>query len=281
MSLFNIIRSLKNVPSSLGKLRHEVRTLKRMIEKLPRELSRAGGVLDAGVAPSANLVPTVPEVQWTAYIQFLTWVNGGMLTRGNVDCFAHAMEFMPEGLPVLEIGSFCGLSANLISLFKRKYGRNVPLFCCDPWISVWAKDSTIIEGSPGFELSEFRVFIKETCLRNVSFFSSDDRPHMFETDSDSFFRDWEARQTHSDLFGRDASFGGMFAFAYIDGDHEYDQAKKDFINVDRWLAPGGFVLFDDSSGGHDGSTAVAQEVKAHANYELVAANPNLFFRKRR
>jgi hypothetical protein len=77
------------------------------------------------------------------------------------------------------------------------------------------------------------------------------------------------------------TFGGPIAFAYIDGNHAYDFARRDFENTDRFLVPGGFILFDDSADGSEFEvTRVVQEVLNSDAYEIVAKNPNYLLRKR-
>jgi Methyltransferase domain/Domain of unknown function (DUF4159) len=83
-----------------------------------------------------------------------------------------------------------------------------------------------------------------------------------------------------DFFGNAVKLGGPIAFAYIDGSHTYEQSTKDFQNVDRYLEPGGFIVFDDSEDYHNwGSTRTAQEAAMLARYEVVAKNPNYCLRK--
>jgi hypothetical protein len=101
--------------------------------------------------------------------------------------------------------------------------------------------------------------------------------------SESFFREWSQTSTTTDVFGRTVSIGRQIAFAYIDGAHTYTAAKSDVDNVDAFLMPGGFVLFDDSAedSGFQEVTRVATEVARLPQYELVFAKPNYFFKKRR
>jgi hypothetical protein len=55
---------------------------------------------------------------------------------------------------------------------------------------------------------------------------------------------------------------------------------RDFYNVDRYLVPGGFIVFDDSADGSGwGSNRTAREAAALKRYEIVAKNPNYCFRK--
>ena len=127
---------------------------------------------------------------------------------------------------------------------------------------------------------EYRAFIKETFIRNVKMFSRYDLPFTIEAFSDEFFRSWAMSEKRQDIFGREFQLGGPISFCYIDGNHSYDFAKRDFENVDRYLEKNGFVLFDDSSkNSRFGVNRVVQEVYRTGRYELVAKNPNYFFRK--
>ena len=74
--------------------------------------------------------------------------------------------------------------------------------------------------------------------------------------------------------------GGEISFCYIDGNHTYDFAKRDFENLDPYLELGGLVLFDDSSDLDTfGLTRLMKEIKRNKKYELVMKNPNYLFKK--
>ena len=52
------------------------------------------------------------------YVEWLCFANAGMLDRGNLYCFDYAIRNLPSSAPLIEIGSFCGLSTNLITYYK-------------------------------------------------------------------------------------------------------------------------------------------------------------------
>jgi hypothetical protein len=84
-----------------------------------------------------------------------------------------------------------------------------------------------------------------------------------------------------DVFDREVIVGGPISFCYIDGDHSYDFAKRDFENSDKYLEKGGFVLFDDSSDRQNlGSSHLMKEILKNEKYELIIKNPNYLFRKK-
>lgn len=86
--------------------------------------------------------------------------------------------------------------------------------------------------------------------------------------------------TTCDIFGRNIKLGGKISFCYVDGNHTYEFAKRDFDNVARYLELGGYVLFDDSSDMNPfGLTRLMKEIKRNQHYKLVTKNPNYLFKK--
>jgi hypothetical protein len=202
-----------------------------------------------------------------------------MLERGNVDCFDWAIRHLPSDAPIVEIGSFCGLSTNVMTYLKRHHGKTNRLITCDRWIFE-RRDKTAELDDSGVSFDDYREFVRETFLRNAHMFSRHDLPFTVELFSDEFFEAWTARDTMNDVFGRSIALGGEISFCYIDGSHLYDVAKRDFANADRFLQRGGFILLDDSGDStHHESRLVAQEVLSDARYKLVTRNPNYLFQK--
>jgi hypothetical protein len=84
-----------------------------------------------------------------------------------------------------------------------------------------------------------------------------------------------------DVFGREVHLGGPIGFAYVDGNHSYDVARRDFDGCDAHLEAGGFILFDDSA---DHSVwevrRVVREAIRTGRYEVVAKNPNYLLRRK-
>lgn len=211
------------------------------------------------------------------YIFWLGHANNGMLRPGNLYCFDYAIQHMPDGLPILEIGSWAGLSANAITYYKRKHGRANWLITCDKWdFAPFAHSDRICD----MPIHEYEAFIRESFKHNVSTFSKDDLPHTVQMSSDEFFEAWQANALVTDVFGRPTQLGGQFAFTYIDGNHSYAFARRDFDNCDRYLTPGGFMLFDDSGdfAKHE-SRLVAQEAARRKDYKLIIKNPNYLLQK--
>ncbi len=214
------------------------------------------------------------------FVEWLCFANAGMLERGNLYSFDYAIRNLPSDDPMLEIGSFCGLSTNLLTYYKTKHGVVNNLFTCDKWEFEGAKQGPLVEG---FSVThqEYRAFVKESFLRNLGMFSKGDLPHTIELLSDDFFNAWREQQERDDVFGRRVKLGGPLSFCYIDGNHSYENARRDFDNCDEFLVPGGFVLFDDSADDSEWEVCrVIDEVKRDARYDVVINNPNYMFSKR-
>lgn len=213
------------------------------------------------------------------YLNWLYFANAGMLHRGNLYSMDLALKNLPSNATVVEIGSFCGLSTNVITHFLARHGRSNRFVCCDPWRFEGATPGTTL-GNSTVRHDEYRVLVRESFVRNVQLFSRDRLPHPVEMDSTAFFAAWAEGRIVVDVFGREVPLGGPLAFAFIDGDHTYDGARRDFEGCDRFLEPNGHLLFDDSADGSPfGVPRVVREVLAGGRYRLAARNPNIMVQK--
>jgi Methyltransferase domain len=214
------------------------------------------------------------------FIRWLRFANAGMLDKGNLYCLEYAVQRLPSDNPIIEIGSFCGLSTNLISFYLRENNKSNKLITADKWIFESKEaDNNFLEGT-GILHQQYSDFVKQTYIRNISFFSKDNLPYTIEEFSDDFFKLWKARKTETDVLGRPIQLGGKISFAFIDGNHTYEFAKRDFENVDKYLETGGFILFDDSADSSQWEVRkVIEEIKKEGRYEIVVNNPNYLVKK--
>jgi hypothetical protein len=230
-----------------------------------------------GAEPSRST--PLPEV-WSEYLSWLSLANAGMMDRGNVAGFDYALTNLPSAAPIIEIGSFCGLSTNTLTYLKQIHHRDNLLITCDRWVFEGSETGTTLDETTSVTHSEYRQFVKDSFERNVKTFSANDLPFTIEVFSDEFFDLWSQSAGALDIFGRDIQLGGPISFCYIDGNHTYAFAKRDFENTDRWLDRGGFILFDDSADGSGWEVCdVVSEVLRTGRYEKVANNPNYLVRK--
>ena len=215
------------------------------------------------------------------YINWLSFANAGMMNKGNMYCVDFAIQHLPSAAPIIEIGCFCGLSTNITSYLLAKHHKNNHIIACDKWIFEGAEGSDGFLGNSDLTHSNYKEFVRNSFIRNVKTFSKSNLPYAIEEFSDDFFQLWNDNKTCKDVFNREITLGGNISFAYIDGNHSYEFAKRDFLNVDKNLEPGGFVFFDDSADYYSfGSSTLMREIKRNKAYELIMKNPNYLFRKK-
>lgn len=211
----------------------------------------------------------------------------GMLPPGNVESMAYAIQQLPNEGAVLEIGSFAGLSTNVIAYLLQKNGKINPFFTCDAWIyegyhdHIDAMKSPFMDGSSTIRRLDYMNYIKASFIHSTQLFSAKRLPFACHLRSDDFFHFWVKRSSVEDVYGRQTNLGGPIAFCYVDGDHAYATARRDADHVLDFLVPGGFLLLDDSADGQSfGSVQVAQELKKDTRLDLIAKNPHCLFQRK-
>ena len=150
------------------------------------------------------------------YINWLYYANPGMLHRGNLYCIDYAIRNMPDNTPVIEIGSFSGLSTNVLSYFKTKYHITKPLITCDKWKFAGAENGGFVGDSASVTHAEYREFVKKNYMRNIRMFSRHDLPYTLEMFSDDFFTAWRQSKEAIDVLDRPIRLGGSIGFAYME-----------------------------------------------------------------
>jgi Methyltransferase domain len=221
---------------------------------------------------------SIPAAKKDLFLSWLRYINPGMLTGGNIDLLEYCIERLPSAAPLVEIGSFAGLSLNHIIRFLQHTKRSNPVFSVDHWWFEGARDGTL-EGT-SISSDAYRKHVIDTFRSNICLFSGDHLPHHLELSSDVFFDAWDKKERRTDFFGHSITLGGPIAMAYIDGEHSYKQSMRDALNVDRYLEVGGFIIFDDSGDNTDWeSNRTARELATLPRYEIIAKNPNYCVRK--
>lgn len=220
---------------------------KRENHRIAELESRIRTVLPANVLDQIDFNVAGNLVAQDEYLRWVIGLVGGWLhiNDGNCHCFSHAIRHMPEGGAVIEIGSFLGVSVCALSYLLTRHGRSNPLFNADPWHFEGTEKP--IGGFFDAASKEYRDYCVATYKNNVKLFAARKMPTTVEAFSDDFFKLWDEGAYTKDVFGNPKKLGGPISFAYIDGAHTYEAAKRDFENVARHLMPGGFVLFDDSN----------------------------------
>ncbi len=214
------------------------------------------------------------------YIRWLTYANAGMINKGNIYAMQYAIERISSQNPIIEIGSFCGLSTNIMSYLLSLNNRNNKIVTCDRWIFETSSEGYI--GKSNILHSDYRDFVRSNFIRNIDFFSTENKPYTIEAISDHFFELWRDRAIVKDIISREIQLGGSISFCYVDGNHTYEFAKRDFENVDYFLEVGGYILFDDSYDMNPFQLSkLMKDICKNKRYKLIMKNPNYLFIKLR
>ncbi|MES2761918.1 MAG: class I SAM-dependent methyltransferase [Bacteroidota bacterium] len=212
-------------------------------------------------------------------------ISGGMLNEGNIYLMDYAIKNMPVNGHVLEIGCWAGLSANVSHHLMKIYHRTELFLGCDPWIYEGFNDYkktkvTIIDGDETIERVDFMNYIKNAYMNSVTLFNKNKLPHTFQLTSDAFFEHYSKNDEIIDVFKRPFKLGGQISFCYIDGDHSYEIAKRDFENTAKYLKINGYILLDDSwDGSNYGSSKLIDDIKQDSSFRIVDKNPNYLIQK--
>lgn len=212
-------------------------------------------------------------------------IGEGMLHEGNIFLLDYAIQNMPEKGIVLEIGCYGSLSTNLIIHLLNKYKRTNLFMGCDAWIYEGYYDhlgnkETHIDGRIDISRTDYSKYIKNAFITSTLFLHAKNLPYTCHLTSDLFFDKWNNNEVFTDVFDRDFKITEEIAFAYIDGDHSYEQTKKDFENVAARLMVNGYVLIDDSATNMTfGSAKFINEIKKNKAFKQIDSNPNFLFQK--
>lgn len=212
-------------------------------------------------------------------------IGEGMLHDGNMYLMDYAIQHMPNEGIVFEIGSYAGLSTNVLLHLLNKHNKNHQFIGCDAWIYEGANDEngTIpnhIDGKVNVTRLDYVDYLKNAFVNAANLLHPERKPYTCHLPSDTFFEYWNANKEFTDVFQRTFCIEDEISFCYIDGDHSYAQTKKDFENVASKLKVNGFILIDDSAKYmHFGSAKFIKEIEANPNYKIIDNNPNYLIQK--
>jgi len=175
-------------------------------------------------------------------------------------------EFQPRSF--LEIGVYRGQTLSLVALLAQQQGIACEVWGISPFSSAGDSVSRYLRGLD---------YYADT-LKNFSFFSlpPPELVRSYSTEPSALER---IRSRAWDI-------------VYIDGNHDYDVAKADWILCAANVRPGGLIVLDDSglsskyeppsfaTRGHPGPSKVAQEVGSEEFIEILQVGHNRVFQKK-
>ncbi|WP_299887530.1 class I SAM-dependent methyltransferase [uncultured Lacinutrix sp.] len=214
-----------------------------------------------------------------------TIIGEGMLHEGNIYLMDYAIENMPNDGIVFEIGSYAGLSTNVMLHLLNKYNKKHLFIGCDAWVYEGINDykgiiENHIDGKVDVSRIDYVAYIKNAFINATNLLHPNAKPYTCHLTSDTFFKKWKNNNKFTDVFNRTFSIDQGISFSYIDGNHSYEQTKKDFENVDSKLKLNGFILIDDSAKHLNfGSSDFIKEIKKNTRYKIIDNNPNYLIQK--
>lgn len=167
----------------------------------------------------------------------------------------------------LEIGVYRGQIVSLVSLVAKSLGLDCHICGVSPFTSAGDSVSKYLSSVNYMEdtLKNFQAF-QLPAPKLIKGRSED--PEVVDEFS---FRRWD--------------------LIYIDGNHEYEVARKDFLNCSKILNPSGKIILDDSAlytayrpplyatAGHPGPSRLAREITSLGFREILCVGHNRVFQK--
>ena len=214
-----------------------------------------------------------------------TIIGEGMLHEGNIYLMDYAIQNMPNEGVIFEIGSYAGLSTNVMLHLLKKHNKKHLFIGCDAWVYEGYNDykgiiESHVDGRSDINRKDYMNYIKGAFINATNLLHPNTKPYTVHLTSDEFFKKWNTKDEFTDVFNRPFSIHQGISFSYIDGNHSYEQTKKDFENVDSKLKLNGFILIDDSAKYMNfGSSKFIKEIKQNDRYKLIDNNPNYLIQK--
>jgi predicted O-methyltransferase YrrM len=166
-----------------------------------------------------------------------------------------------EGHSILEIGTWCGKSANVLAL-AAKQKKDVKLFCIDlfPELTDWIENS---DGSRSIQGDDGQVYLKEHPLFKNPFISEVIPIYNNEMSPLKWLQNSLDRHNLSkfvEIFKGDVSnFSKKPAstelecgLVFIDADHSFQSVCKDIEFAESVLVSGGWLCLDDAGTVYNG-----------------------------
>jgi hypothetical protein len=167
----------------------------------------------------------------------------GQIRREEARCLYDLAREAPGDGVIVEIGSYRGLSTVALAKGSLK-GNGIPVYAIDPHQYIDRKKGT----EHRYDSQDQLAFLKNILLSGVAEMV---RPvHLLS---------WEVA----------AGWDKPISLLWIDGSHEYEAVRKDFVQWSPFLVPCGHLAFHDSNQPDDGPYRVVQEALASGSFGLM------------
>jgi hypothetical protein len=151
-----------------------------------------------------------------------------------------AIDSLPAGAAVVEVGSFCGRSTVVLGSVVKSLGAQAIVYAIDPHDGrVGATDQGVQTCRPTLDIF----------LRNIA--------------DNALSRVVESIPKYS----TEVEWDKPIALLLIDGLHDYGNVARDFHHFESWILPGGYVAFHDYADYYPGVKAFVDELLASGHFE--------------
>jgi hypothetical protein len=190
------------------------------------------------LAASGDPMPGMPLPKLAALVRLFQLVPG-QCDDNKLEALIAIFAHMPPG-DVVEIGSLWGRSAVALAFLSAHYAIG-NLLCVDPWLKQEIRQGipqldAVFEEAPLEEIFEaFRINLAPFAGRaNYSRALSKDASEIYARE----------RCFTTEDFGR-TDYVGAIALLHIDGNHALEAVRCDVHAWERFVRPGGWLIFDD------------------------------------
>jgi SAM-dependent methyltransferase len=150
----------------------------------------------------------------------------GWMCQSFLDNFIMSLHHIPKKeLIVIEVGSWKGLSANMMAKLCKDASRIVKIICVDTWLGSVEHQDTMVRNN-GYPT------IYDDFLKNTKHTKNNDVIYPFPIASTEGAHYLHKHGVQADII-------------YIDAGHEYESVAIDVKLYWNILAPGGVMIFDD------------------------------------
>ncbi|WOF15386.1 class I SAM-dependent methyltransferase [Methanoplanus sp. FWC-SCC4] len=189
----------------------------------------------------------------------------------------------------IEVGSWCGRSANVLGLAAKLSG-NCKVYCVD----LFPEEDDWMENSDGtyslnVKINDGRIksYVEQTVWKEP--FEKDIAPiyEKYNGIYDAFVKFVDMNGLNDvvcPIKGESSSLKENVPrdfkckFAFIDGDHSYNGVCRDIENIEEYLVPGGWICFDDAFSSYEGvNKAIEDKIINSGNYTCCQQLTRKFF----
>lgn len=204
---------------------------------LKKAKSFAESPLSLSIAPATHPMPSIIELAGLCrYADLIP----GMCDDEKFHVLLEIARHSVNG-DIVEIGSWWGKSAFILAWLAQHFHIG-NLLCVDPWSNAHLvqNEKIVDSGSAQVDADEalnvFQIGLLPFNAKHINYL------RMTSAEGAECYA--ESRTVTSESFG-ETRYAGKISILHIDGNHAYDAVKIDIDSWGRFVADGGWIIFDD------------------------------------